>query len=111
MNTMAANNFEFFVHKSMYKNGFEVGAFLNTDGQRWIAAPVCMSVLTPEMEGMVINPLFSLTKDAARNLMDELWNAGVRPSNEAGSVGELAAVQAHLKDMRALVDAFMELKK
>lgn len=111
MNSLAANDFEFFIQKNLFKNGIEVGMILNSGGTRYVATPVCMTALTPEMEGMMLSPLLVMTKDSARNLMDELWNAGVRPSNEAGSVGELAAVKAHLKDMRELVAGFMELKK
>lgn len=43
-----------------------------------------------------------ITKEAARNLMDALWNCGVRPSNGAQTVGELSAVKSHLEDMRTL---------
>lgn len=54
-------------------------------------------------EGCYIEPLIRLSSEEARRLMDELWTAGVRPSTGDGSVGQLAAVQAHLQDMRALV--------
>lgn len=50
-----------------------------------------------------IQPALVMDGNEARLLMDELWLAGVRPSEGMGSVGQLSAVQAHLEDMRRLV--------
>ena len=44
-----------------------------------------------------------LGADAAQELMDSLWDCGLRPTEGAGSAGQLAAVKAHLDDMRTLV--------
>lgn len=44
-----------------------------------------------------------LSADAAQRLMDDLWDAGVRPAEGAGSAGQLAATVRHLEDMRTLV--------
>lgn len=35
--------------------------------------------------------------------MDELYRAGIRPTEAAGSNGQLAATREHLADMRAIV--------
>ena len=48
-------------------------------------------------------PAFHLRPDEAQNLMDELWRAGLRPTEGSGSAGSLAATQRHLDDMRSLV--------
>lgn len=45
----------------------------------------------------------SLTKEAAQQLMDELWHVGLRPTEGTGSAGSLAATERHLADMRHLV--------
>lgn len=44
----------------------------------------------------------------AQNLMDSLWDAGIRPAQAKGSAGQMAAVNEHLKDMR---QAFWEQHK
>lgn len=44
----------------------------------------------------------SLTQTEAQMLMDELWNAGLRPSQGSGSAGSLAATERHLEDMRTM---------
>ena len=45
----------------------------------------------------------TIQADEIQALMDELWSAGFRPSEGTGSAGAMAAVQAHLADMRELV--------
>lgn len=56
-------------------------------------------------EGSFLNPTFSLDEAAAQELMDSLWQCGLRPSEGTGSAGALAATQKHLEDMRSLVFA------
>jgi len=54
-------------------------------------------------EGEIIPAALSLSDSDAQQLSDALWEAGIRPSNGEGSTGQLAAVTAHLNDMRTLV--------
>ena len=51
---------------------------------------------------------FKISMDHAQSLMDDLWNAGLRPTSGAGSAGSLRATENHLKDMRDIV--FSKLK-
>ena len=60
-------------------------------------------ILETIQEGEMYNPLVNFTPEEAAHLMDELWNAGVRPSNGAGSNATLDAKDAHLEDLRRLV--------
>lgn len=53
--------------------------------------------------GASIAPAITMHLDSAQQLMDELWQCGLRPSEGSGSAGALAATQRHLDDMRALV--------
>ncbi len=45
---------------------------------------------------------FRMRRESAQDLMDDLYRIGIRPREAAGSIGQLAAVQAHLEDMRLL---------
>ena len=63
---------------------------------------VGLPTLHPIDSGMEIPPAFKLNEKEAQELCDSLWEAGIRPSNGAGSVGQLAATQAHLADMKKL---------
>lgn len=60
-------------------------------------------VLETVPEGAAAQPTVSLTLDAAQELMDDLWRAGLRPSEGSGSAGSLRATEYHLEDMRRLV--------
>lgn len=88
---------------------FDLGLYLtirNGDGNRGIALPLQIKMLTDEETMDAANtamPMVSLRKDEAQQLMDELWRAGLRPSEGSGSAGSLAATERHLADMRALV--------
>lgn len=48
-------------------------------------------------------PVAMLTAQECGDLMDSLWNAGIRPSNGEGSTGQLHATERHLEDMRSIV--------
>jgi hypothetical protein len=48
-------------------------------------------------------PSVVLVNTRAQQLMDELWQCGLRPSEGTGSAGSLAATERHLNDMRRLV--------
>jgi hypothetical protein len=71
------------------------------DGSRMVATAVTFERLEP---GTIAPPApLQLSQDDAQRLMDELWQVGLRPSEGTGSAGAMAAVQAHLQDMRELV--------
>ena len=48
-------------------------------------------------------PALHLSIQSAQQLMDELWQCGLRPTEGTGSAGSLAATERHLADMRRLV--------
>ncbi len=54
-------------------------------------------------ESARLDPVLRIEPGQAQQLMDELWRAGIRPTDGAGSVGQLAATERHLEDMRKLV--------
>lgn len=41
--------------------------------------------------------------NAAQILMDDLWNAGIRPTEGSGSAGSMGAIQNHLKDLQRML--------
>lgn len=68
--------------------------------QMAIMQPVAVA---PRREDAFIEPFLRLQDDEAQQLMDALWDAGLRPAGAKGSAGQLDAVQRHLEDMRTLV--------
>ena len=71
-------------------------------GKPFDALPVQMREVEKEDLGKQREPTFSIDETAAQQLMDELWNCGLRPSEGTGSAGALAATQKHLEDMRKI---------
>lgn len=59
-------------------------------------------------EDSAIYPFCSLSPEEAQILIDTLWDCGVRPTAGAGSAGAMLATQAHLGDMRKLVNHLMD---
>lgn len=51
----------------------------------------------------------NLSPTQAQELMDSLWDCGLRPSEGSGSAGALLATQEHLKDIKVLADRLMVL--
>lgn len=68
-----------------------------------IALPLKWKKLTEEESGCRHEPALRLQPDEAQQLMDQLWMAGLRPAEGAGSAGQMAATQKHLEDLRTLV--------
>lgn len=67
-----------------------------------IAQPVIFEAI-PQDDFVARPPTISITNDGVQRLMDELWAMGFRPTSGVGSVGQLAATERHLSDMRHLV--------
>jgi len=82
---------------------FSMLAYEEDGGKIAKVLPVVYELLTPETEHAPCEPTMRFGEEDARGLMDALWAAGIRPSNEVGSEGEKAALMAHLADLRRLV--------
>jgi len=65
-----------------------------------IAAPVKM-VETPD-QSLMIDPMLRIGIQQAQQLMDELWQCGLRPTEGTGSAGSLKATENHLADMKRI---------
>ena len=53
-------------------------------------------------------PTFTLDKDAAILLINQLWERGIRPTNIASAEGQLEATQKHLADMQRIAFKFID---
>lgn len=53
-------------------------------------------------------PCIRLEMGEAQQLIDELWRAGLRPSEGTGSAGALEATQKHLADLRTIALPLIE---
>lgn len=53
-------------------------------------------------EPLELVPIFRLHETEAQTLMDDLWHAGIRPTEGSGSAGSMRATEKHLADMRVI---------
>lgn len=83
---------------SHYRSRIELTA-LTEDGTACAEPPT----FRPREDGEFVAPTMVINFDAAQVLMDDLWAAGIRPTEGAGSAGSLLATERHLNDMRAIV--------
>lgn len=96
---------ELLLHRSPWRDGLEVLICErdHRDGITAVARALTLEKLPESERDNQLDPTMRLDGEAARRLMDELWRCGIRPSNGAGNVGQLAATEKHLEDMRTLV--------
>lgn len=80
-----------------------VGRTAAGDDVMQVVAPVEYATID---ENSAVDPTFKLTEAEARELMDELWAAGVRPT-AVGTPQTIDATRAHLEDMRKLVQQLL----
>jgi hypothetical protein len=87
---------EFFAQYNPATLDYEVYmAVRGGDGPTAFAAPVTMSTESKPQ------PMLSMQREQAQALMDALWAARFRPTEE-GTAGQLDATRAHLADMKAI---------
>lgn len=83
----------------------ELNVFVDMEqnGYCYMGEPIVMRELKQEDMWKENHPVTTLSPTAAQQLIDDLWDCGLRPSEGSGSAGQLAAVERHLEDMRTLV--------
>jgi hypothetical protein len=59
--------------------------------------------------GDSVDPI-TITPQIAQELVDSLWEVGVRPYAAQGSAGQLSAVENHLSDMRRIAFKGLEME-
>lgn len=57
-----------------------------------------------------VKPTFSVPREAAQVLMDDLWNSGLRPTEGTGSAGSLRATEKHVDDLRKIAFKVLDIE-
>ena len=83
-------------------------AYEKKGDKRFVAVP--LSVKEVDI-GESIEPFRRISKSEAQQLMNDLWDCGLRPSEGSGSAGAMLATQTHLKDMRVIVFDKLKIKE
>jgi hypothetical protein len=85
---------------SMRGDQIDLFAFQSGDGGHYAANKLEMKQCH---EHEVISSFLTIDKSEAQILMDDLWSAGVRPTEGTGSAGSLKATQNHLEDLKKIL--------
>jgi len=93
-------NYKFFAERSLFHPGIKLH-MADVSGKR-IGVATSITFIEVDESAVREDPLLNLRMEDAQQLMDELYHVGVRPSQAAGSAGQLDAVKYHLEDMRTL---------
>lgn len=96
---------EFFAERQLMGQAVALYGFSHAGKAVQAVKPVQME---GQEEGAYSEPAMVLTVNAAQRLMDELWRAGLRPTEGTGSAGALAATERHLKDMQRIAFSLLE---
>lgn len=108
---MNTNRAKFHLREADYGRGFELRiAQVDADGQI-VAEPAPLVWQKTEDSGAWSQPVAVLDKTSAQSLMDSLWEMGFRPERGQLSVGQVAATERHLADMRAIAFAKLDVAK
>lgn len=88
-------------HNSIYSSSIEFLMEDQRERDKWF---VIDGFILKEVtdEPIQFGPSFRMRHQHVQTLMDDFWNAGLRPSEGTGSAGQLAATQKHLNDFRAI---------
>lgn len=85
---------------SMGADKIEFYAFQDGDGGSYAAEPLS---LKQHNKFDSVLPFYTLSISESQVIMDDLWSAGIRPSEGSGSAGSLKATQDHLADMKTIL--------
>lgn len=89
----------FRAERRLWNDDIAISGIQKTKTETFRLTPVPMEL---HKHGELIEPFMVLQPEQAQSLIDALYDAGLRPSQAAGSSGQLEAVKYHLEDMRKL---------
>ena len=99
---------EFMARREEWDFGISLYARQVIEGTSTIVAKEL--TMEPIENGEFASPFVRLDIQAAQQLIDELWQCGLRPSEGTGSAGSLAATEKHLSDMRLIAFKKLSIK-
>ena len=92
---------KFGAQRQFHTNGIAIYGFKHA--KEGILEAITGLEFTQVDEGSAYQPFLFLTNTEAQELANELYAAGIHPTQAAGSAGQLEATCKHLEDMRTLV--------
>ena len=95
---------EMYVRPAPYAFGYDIGMLIRHGGTNEVLALATDLTAGPVAKGVPIKPLLRLEYDEIQHLLDQLWAAGLRPTEMRDKdvpVKTLEAKEEHIKDLRS----------
>ena len=100
-----------YLNQADYGRGVDV-RIVQQDADNHVVAEAKVLSFQPAEDGAQWRePVITMRRDLAQDLMDELWRLGYRPADGQMSVGQMQATERHLADFRAIAFAKLEITK
>lgn len=80
--------------------GIDLLVMQRRDGKEFVGVQLAMAERDPQQAH--VTPTISIGADVARQLMDDLWAAGVRPSADVARDRTIEGMEKHLEDLRTI---------
>lgn len=90
----------FWLNRSNFRMGINVSILKSIPNGKWLAGQ--RLVLEPIEDTDPTPAICNIDDGSAQKLMDDLWNMGIRPTENRGGSETVAAMQRHLEDMRTI---------
>lgn len=105
--------FNWLAQHTIYRNTVELLAVVpdhlgNTD---YFGQPLNIVFTRRDSNVVIERPTLEMPVDAARSLMQALWDAGIRPTQHRDPNGELSALKAHIGFAEHVAKALLHAAK
>jgi len=94
---------------SFHPDGIKLYAYQKQGSEKYVAKKLELVHITES--GQALEPFLKIDNHEAQQLMDDLWECGLRPSEGTGSAGAMAAIQKHLQDMKTIAFHALKIQK
>lgn len=79
------------------------------DGRRAVAKPTYFELVPLPDNEAIEAPTFSLPFEKAKQLMQAMWDAGIRPASGEGSGAQVSALQKHIQFAESVASRAFDL--
>lgn len=102
--------FEFHIERRLFTNALEVHGYQSNPETVCLIETVVIKTVKKGSDELAYQraPFLSLSQTSAKNLMDELWHAGVRPSEYAGP-SDKEDLKAHNESLQKIAYKLLEI--